>query len=288
MVALINENQAKFFDVDSDRFSSALAVTEEDTGGGTESDQFTELCLDEPFLAISTPDESKTLRLSQFNKQTSRLSAKRILKLMNRCESIRELSLSFSLLSDELLRALSSDETLRLETMRVEAHPEAKPTVNVSSETWSNFANHLPDLNFVLLSYLTEATDYESLLAPHVPLTHLYFGENAPSSVIATVGERCPRLIELVVGAYGPETMDETLFTAARGCPKLAAVGLGDCELTCSGFIKFVSICCERLQVLCISDTSLIEDSEYDIAIVSTKVSELLGKSWEPNYVPYW
>lgn len=69
---------------------------------------------------------------------------------MNHCDSIRELSLSYSLLSDELLRALSSYEALHLETLRVEAHPEMKPPEDVSQETWFVFANHLPDVNFVL------------------------------------------------------------------------------------------------------------------------------------------
>lgn len=214
MVALVNEDQAKFFDVDNDRFSSVLTMTEEDSGGGVEgsstssSDELSELFFDEPFLATSTSDQSKTLQLSHLYKSASRLSTKRIynnwpivsrfisssasftfvdyielhfiiliiyiqiifnyylvrfrtkiiwmtlckgiLKLMNHCESIRELSLSYSLLSDELLRALSGDETHHLETIRVEAHPEAKPSGNVSSETWFNFASHLPDLNLVL------------------------------------------------------------------------------------------------------------------------------------------
>lgn len=82
------------------------------------------------------------------------------------------------------------------------------------------------------LTHLTEAKDYEGLLSSEVPLTHLYFGESAPASVVSRVSERCPRLLELVVGAFGPGTIDQTLINAARGCPRLRAIGLGDCELT--------------------------------------------------------
>jgi hypothetical protein len=82
------------------------------------------------------------------------------------------------------------------------------------------------------LTHLTEPRDYEELLESYVPLTHLYFGDGVPPSVVKWVGERCPRLQELVIGAYGPETIDETLLSAAKGCPRLRAVGLGDCEIT--------------------------------------------------------
>ncbi|XP_031789541.1 F-box/LRR-repeat protein 3 isoform X1 [Nasonia vitripennis] len=262
-------------------------MTEEEVSSNM--NELTSLYLDEPFLVVSASDESTTLQLDNVaNKNRQRLSTKGILTLMNHYDSIRELSLSYSLLSNELLRALSSNEALHLETLRVEAHPELKPPEDVSQETWFVFANHSPNLNFVLLTYLNDARDYDALLATHVPLTHLYFGDSAPSSAIARVAERCPRLTELVVGAYGPDTIDEILIAAARGCPRLSAVGLGDCELTCSGLIKFVSLCCERLRMLYVLDTSLLEDAEHDVMEVSAKVSSLLGKSWHPHYVPYW
>ncbi|XP_014227197.1 F-box/LRR-repeat protein 3-like isoform X1 [Trichogramma pretiosum] len=299
MVAFINEDQSKFVDVDSDRFSTALNMNddedEDNKYADDESDRTTSrlldsLCLDEPFFAVSAANESSTLQLAHVHKNTSRLSTKGILTLMNHCEGLRELSLSYSFLSEELLEALSSNKSslLQLDTLRVEAHPDAKPASTVSCEAWCAFATHFSNINFILLAYLTEVKDYEALLQSYVPLTHLYFGEEAPSSAIARVGERCPRLGELVVGAYGPETADCALLSIARGCPKLTALGLGDCEITCSAFVEFVAICREHLQVLYVSDTSLIEDSDYDVDKVAARVSALLGRPWQPNYVPYW
>ena len=56
----------------------------------------------------------------------------------------------------------------------------------------------------------------------------------------------------------------------------------------CSGFIKIVGSCREKLQALYVSDTSLVEDSDCSTAEVIAEVSALLGKSWQPNYEPRW
>ncbi|XP_011495926.1 PREDICTED: F-box/LRR-repeat protein 3-like [Ceratosolen solmsi marchali] len=285
MIALINEDQSKFVDVDNNRFPMALTISSEKDS--LDNNVLTSMYFGEPFLSISPSNYSTTLQLTHNYKNSSQLTARGIVQLTSFCNSIRELSLPYSMLSEQLVKVLCDTESIRLETLRVEAHPDIKPASKVSHEAWTSFTNHFPNINFVLLTFLTEAKDYNELLVPYVPLTHLYFGDGVPSSVVEGIGERCPHLEELVIGAYGPNPIDETLISAARGCLRLSAVGLGDCELTCSRFIEFVGLCCERLKILYVSDTSLIENSEYSITEVAEKVSSLLGKSWKPNYVPY-
>lgn len=81
-------------------------------------------------------------------------------------------------------------------------------------------------------SYLSDEDDCDPLLATYVPVTHLYFGGVAPASVVHRVGENCPRLVELVIGSYASDVIDADLISAANGCPRLSALGLGDCEIT--------------------------------------------------------
>lgn len=70
--------------------------------------------------------------------------------LVNYCRYLQELSLSYSLLSDELLLALSSEKQVQLETLRLEVHPETKPLPRVSDKAWFTFSSHLPNINLIL------------------------------------------------------------------------------------------------------------------------------------------
>ncbi|XP_014212134.1 F-box/LRR-repeat protein 3-like [Copidosoma floridanum] len=228
----MNKDQSKSFEVNTDHFSTALSMSTEEEEDGRGDNFMTLYSSEESFLAISSSDQLSTLQLTNTNENDPRLTTKGIITQINHCSSIRELSLSYSFLNDELLKALSGNDTLHLEILRVEAFPEAKSTAKISNETWCTFTNRFPGINLILLTYMTEEEDYEDLLSVHVPFTHLYFSECVPSSAVARVGTSCPRLVELVVSAYGPDTIDEVLIGAAHGCPKLSAVGLGDCEIT--------------------------------------------------------
>lgn len=68
---------------------------------------------------------------------------------VNHCRGLRDVSLPFSMLSEDLLRAIT-DEHVQLETLRIEAHPETKSLPSVSDESWTIFSNHLPNINLVL------------------------------------------------------------------------------------------------------------------------------------------
>lgn len=262
-------------EIDDDRFMSIMKISGESSVN------------EETVHSGNEDDTAKTLQLLRI-KGFPRLLPEGILALVNYCRYLRELSLSYSLLSDELLMALSSEEQLQLQTLRLEAHPEAKPLPRISEKAWFTFCDRLPNVNLILLSYMTNDDDQSHLFLSYIPVTHLYLGEAPSEETVSKVSSHCPRLSELVIAAYTSGPLDDTLLAVAKGCPRLSALGLGDCEVSCSSLLEFVSICAERLQILYVWETSLIEDAELDVAKLSAKISMLLGRTWVPEYIPLW
>lgn len=263
-----------FLEIDNDKFKTIMKISNEDS---------TEQKKDR---SGKDDEASKALQLLRI-KGFPRLLPEGIQALVNYSKYLRELSLSYALLSDELLLALSSEKHTQLETLRLEAHPETKPLPRVSDTAWFTFSSHLPNINLVLLSYMTTEDEQSPLFAPCVPVTHLYFGEAPSEETVLRIGCQCPRLVELVIAAYGPDTLDRAMLSVAQGCSRLSAVGLGDCEITCSGLLEFVTHCAKRLRILYVWETSLIEEPELDVTLVSKKVSLLLGRTWVPEYIPF-
>ncbi|XP_034946625.1 F-box/LRR-repeat protein 21-like [Chelonus insularis] len=211
-----------------------------------------------------------------------------IVTMISQCSCLKELSLPYSSLSDDLLTVISSDNHVPLKTIKIEAYSDSKPLPRISDEAWFTLENHSPNLNLVLNSYLSEEDDYDALLVTAVPVTHLFLNGSPPETIVRRIGENCPRLVELVVSSYNFGTIDQALISTAKGCPNLSAVGLGDCEITCSGLVEFVGLCKERLQILYIWETSLIEDTNFNISEATTQVSSLLGRKWMPESIPPW
>ncbi|KOC63094.1 F-box/LRR-repeat protein 21 [Habropoda laboriosa] len=273
MLALMSTAKPSFLEIDNDKFKTIMKISNEDTVEQKKD------------RTGNDEDSSKTLQLLRI-KGYPRLLPEGIQALVNYCRYLQELSLSYSLLSDELLFALSSEKQVQLETLRLEVQPETKPLPRVSEKAWFTFSNHLPNINLVLLSYMTNEDDQRPLFAPYVPITHLYFGEAPSEATVLRIGYQCPRLVELVIAAYGPGLLDHALLSIAQGCPRLSAIGLGDCEITCSGLLEFVTLCAKRLRILYVWETSLTEDSELDVTKVSKNISLLLGRTWVPEYIP--
>ncbi|XP_015117055.1 F-box/LRR-repeat protein 21 isoform X2 [Diachasma alloeum] len=216
---------------------------------------------------------------------SSKISADDLAKIIKEGYSLRELCLSYSQLTEDLLRVIAR-ENVSLQTMRIEAHSDTKPLARISDTAWTALQTHSPNLNLVMTCYLEDDEDYEVVLAP--PITHLYLGGSPSSHVIRRVSENCPRLVELVINSCSSGVIDNELLTTARDCPELSAIGLGDCEVTCSALVQFAKICKQRLQILYVWETSLIEDENFDVADAVSSVSSSLGRSWTPEYVPPW
>ncbi|CAD6207977.1 GSCOCG00003235001-RA-CDS [Cotesia congregata] len=219
---------------------------------------------------------------------STELLLKDIVKTISQYQFLQELSLSYSLLSDELLTALSCDDQINLKTMKIEVYPDEKPLPHISDKTWLTLENHLPDLNVVLTSYLSDEDNCNDFLITPIPVTHLFLSGSPPEITVGRISKCCTRLVELIISSYNFGLIDEPLIAAAKGCPKLSAISLGDCELTCSGLVEFVGICKERLQILLIWETSLMEDSNLNVDEAASQVSCLLGRPWIPESIPFW
>lgn len=70
--------------------------------------------------------------------------------LVHRCLFLRELSISYSMVSDDLLFALGAEEHCHLETVRIEAQPDSNPLPRLTDEAWFALESHSPRLNVVL------------------------------------------------------------------------------------------------------------------------------------------
>lgn len=93
----------------------------------------------------------------------------------------------------------------------------------------------------------------------------------------------CPRLVELVVCTNGLEPLNEESIRIAERCKSLTAIGLGECEVSCSGFEEFVKVCGGRLTQLSIMEEVLITDSTYNMEQIHSEVSKHLGRMWFPG-----
>uniref|UniRef100_A0A673HY73 Uncharacterized protein n=1 Tax=Sinocyclocheilus rhinocerous TaxID=307959 RepID=A0A673HY73_9TELE len=122
----------------------------------------------------------------------------------------------------------------------------------------------------------------------HIPVTHLYFGRSVSKEVLGRVGMNCPRLVELVVCANGLRPLDEELIRIAERCQHLSAIGLGECEVSCSAFVEFVKMCGRRLSQLSIMEEVLIPDHKYSLDEIHWEVSKHLGHVWFPDMMPTW
>lgn len=215
---------------------------------------------------------------------------KGILCVADQCHGLRELALNYHLLSDELLLALSSEKHVRLEHLRIDVvsgNPGQTHFHTINKSSWDAFIRHSPKVNLVMYFFLYEE-EFDPFFRYETPVTHLYFGRSVSKDVLGRVGMTCPRLVELVVCANGLRPLDEELIRIAERCKNLSAIGLGECEVSCSAFVEFVKMCGGRLSQLSIMEEVLIPDQKYSLEQIHWEVSKHLGRVWFPDMMPTW
>ncbi|KAG9351310.1 hypothetical protein JZ751_022556 [Albula glossodonta] len=208
----------------------------------------------------------------------------------DQCHGLRELALNYHLLSDELLLALSTEKHVHLEHLRVDVVSESPGQTHfhtIKKSSWDALVRHSPKVNIVMYFFLYEE-EFEPFFQDETPVTHVYFGQSVSKAMLGRIGLNCPRLVELVVCANGLEPLDEELIRIGERCSSLAAIGLGECEVTCSGFVEFVKMCGRRLTQLSIMEEVLIPDSRYNLDQMHSEVSKHLGRNWFPDMMPTW
>ncbi|XP_050805727.1 F-box/LRR-repeat protein 3 isoform X1 [Gopherus flavomarginatus] len=245
--------------------------------------------VDDPSLKVLVANNSDTLKLLKMS-SCPHVSPAGILCVADHCHGLRELALNYHLLSDELLLALSSEKHVRLEHLRIDVvseNPGQTHFHTIQKSSWDAFIKHSPKVNLVMYFFLYEE-EFDPFFRYETPVTHLYFGRSVSKDVLGRVGMTCPRLVELVVCANGLRPLDEELIRIAERCKNLSAIGLGECEVSCSAFVEFVKMCGGRLSQLSIMEEVLIPDQKYSLEQIHWEVSKHLGRVWFPDMMPTW
>lgn len=179
---------------------------------------------------------------------------------------------------------------MHLEHLRIDVVSENPGQTHfhaIKSSSWEALVRHSPKVNIVMYFFLYEE-EFQPFFCEETPVTHLYFGRTVSKDMLGRIGLNCPRLVELVVCANGLEPLDVELIRIAERCKSLTAIGLGECEVTCSGFVEFVKMCGGRLTQLSIMEEVLIPDSSYNMEQIHSEVSKHLGRIWFPDVMPTW
>eukprot|EP00063_Salmo_salar_P044407 XP_014019242.1 PREDICTED: F-box/LRR-repeat protein 3 isoform X2 [Salmo salar] len=244
--------------------------------------------VDDPSLKVLVANNSDTLRMLKMS-SCPHVSPAGILCVADQCHGLRELALNYHLLSDELLLALSSEKHVHLEHLRIDVVSEnpGQHFHTIKKSSWDAMVCHSPKFNLVMYFFLYE-DEFGPFFREEVPITHLYFGRSVSKDVLGRVGLHCPRLVELVVCANGLRPLDEELIRIANRCTQLSAIGLGECEVSCSAFVEFVKMCGRRLSQLSIMEEVLIPDHKYNLDEIHWEVSKHLGRVWFPDMMPTW
>ncbi|XP_071447636.1 F-box/LRR-repeat protein 3-like [Hetaerina americana] len=328
-LALVTSSNSKpFVGVDYTSFASAVTTVLNKSSHLLQSLAIDAAPIDDLSLqALASVCSPRSLHLLQM-KGCSRVTPQGLLTIADHSNHLRELSLTWPLLSESLIYALSSKEHTHLKYLRIDVHALCCycPHINSSSDEkwkppsadcWRALINHSPDLALVIRIFdgdelrMTSGNEpsyqlpYHAVLSPssnffssYVPVTHLYFGSVAPKSVLAGIACHCPRLQELVAagiicgsceeGVQSGSLLDAELIAIANGCPQLSSIGLGDCEVSCKAIVEFANRVGPRLSRLCVNEDSLVEEGEIDVEMTCQLVSKLIGQEWSPESLPLW
>ncbi|XP_033037043.1 LOW QUALITY PROTEIN: putative F-box/LRR-repeat protein 21 [Trachypithecus francoisi] len=287
-LGLISTAKPSFMNVSESHFVSALTVVFINSKS-LSSIKIEDTPVDDPSLKILVANNSDTLRLLKMS-NCPHVSSDGILCVADHCQGLRELALNYYILTDELLLALSSETHVNLEHLRIDVVSENPGQIKfhaIKKHSWDALIKHSPSVNVVMYFFLCEE-EFEMFFKEETPVTHLYFGCSVSKVVLGRIGLNCPRLTELVVCASGLQPLDNELICVAEHCTNLTALGLSECEVSCSAFVEFVRLCGRRLTQLSIMEEVLIPDEDYSLDEIHTEVSKYLGRVWFPDVMPLW
>ncbi|XP_046382570.1 F-box/LRR-repeat protein 3-like isoform X2 [Ischnura elegans] len=266
-LALVSSSNSKpFVGVDYTSFASAVTTMLNKSSHLLQSLAIDAAPVDDLSLqALASSCSPRSLHLLQM-KDCSRVTKQGILTIAGHCNHLRELSLSWTLLSESLIYALSSKEHTHLEYLRVDmctSHRSCPVVDNSASsqkwkppsaDCWRALINHSPDLALVINVFdgddaWSASPEYESsyaiqnALSPqpcnffssYVPVTHLYFGSVAPKSVLASIAHHCPRLQELVAAGIECGNCEGGDWTGSLLDAELLAIADGCPQLSAIG-----------------------------------------------------
>ncbi|MGH0127872.1 UNVERIFIED_CONTAM: hypothetical protein FKN15_018736 [Acipenser sinensis] len=218
-------------------------------------------------------------------------------------KSLSSIKIDDTPVDDPSLKVLVANNSDTLKLLKMSSCPHVSPAVaflelkKVQSKAGLSNSFSLAGLirysgvavavSIVMYFFLCEE-EFDPFFREETPVTHLYFGRAVSKEMLGRIGLNCPRLVELVVCANGLQPLDDELIRIADRCQNLTAIGLGECEVTCSGFVEFVKRCGGRLSQLSIMEEVLIPDSKYSVEQIHYEVSKHLGRMWFPDMMPTW
>ncbi|KTG38879.1 hypothetical protein cypCar_00027367 [Cyprinus carpio] len=288
-LGLISTARPSFMDVSQSHFVSALTVVFVNSKS-LSSIKIDDTPVDDPSLKVLVANNSDTLKLLKMS-SCPHVSPAGILCVADQCHGLRELALNYHLLSDELLLALSSEKHVHLEHLRIDVvseNPGQTQFHAIKKSSWDALIHHSPQVSIVMYFFLYEE-EFEPFFCEETPVTHLYFGRAVSKDMLGRIGMNCPRLVELVVCANGLEPLDEELIRIAERCTSLTAIGLGECEVTASGFNGVrEDVRRARLSQLSIMEEVLSSRQHLSIEQIHSEVSKHLGRIWFPDMMPTW
>ncbi|XP_059846392.1 F-box/LRR-repeat protein 3-like isoform X2 [Hypanus sabinus] len=287
-LGLISTARPSFMNLSKSRFVSALTVVFVNSKS-LSSIKIDDTPVDDPSLKVLVANNSDTLKLLKMS-SCPHVSPAGILCVADQCYGLRELALNYYLLSDELLLALSSEKHVHLEHLRIDVmseNPGQTQFHTIKKSSWDALVKHSPKVNIVMYFFLYEE-EFDPFFHDETPVTHIYFGRAVSKEMLGRIGMNCPRLVELVVCANGHRPLDDELICIAKRCNNLTAMGLGECEVSCSAFVEFVKLCGGRLTQLSIMEEVLIPDEKYNVEQIHWEVSKYLGRVWFPDMMPTW
>ncbi|XP_069508700.1 F-box/LRR-repeat protein 21-like isoform X2 [Ambystoma mexicanum] len=287
-LGLISTARPSFMNVSKTHFVSALTVVFVNSKS-LSSVKIDDTPIDDPSLKVLVSNNSDTLKLLKLS-SCPHVSPAGILCVADQCYGLRELALNYHLLSDELLLALSSEKHVHLEHLRIDVVSENPGQTHfhaIKKSSWDALVRHSPKVSIVMYFFLYEE-EFDVFFQEENPVTHLYFGRSVSKEMLGRIGMNCPRLIELVVCANGLQPLDDELIRIAKRCKNLRAMGLGECEVSCSALVEFVKMCGDRLTQLSIMEEVLIPDNKYSLEQINSEVSKHLGRMWFPDMMPAW
>uniref|UniRef100_A0A671NI40 F-box and leucine-rich repeat protein 3, like n=1 Tax=Sinocyclocheilus anshuiensis TaxID=1608454 RepID=A0A671NI40_9TELE len=269
-MGLISTARPSFMDVSQSHFVSALTVVFVNSKS-LSSIKIDDTPADDPSLKVLVANNSDTLKLLKMS-SCPHVSPAGILCVADQCHGLCEL------------------KHVHLEHLRIDVVSENSGQTQfhaIRKSSWDALIHHSPQVNIVMYFFLYEE-EFEPFFREQTPVTHLYFGRAVSKDMLGRIGLNCPRLTELLVCANWLEPLDEELICIAERCKSLTAIGLGECEVTCSGFMEFVKMCDGRLSQLSIMEEVLIPDNTYNIEQIHSEVSKHLGRIWFPDMMPTW
>ncbi|XP_027402241.1 F-box/LRR-repeat protein 21 isoform X1 [Bos indicus] len=287
-LGLISTAKPSFLNMSKSHFVSALTVLFVNSKS-LSSIKIEDTPVDDPSLSILVANNSGTLRRLKMS-SCPHVSSNGILCVADHCQGLRELALNYYMLSDKLLLALSNETHVNLEHLRIDVVSENAGQIefhSIKRQSWDALIKHSPGVNVVMYFFLYEE-EMETFFKEETPVTHLYFGRSVSKEILGRLGLNCPRLTELVVCANGIQVIDTELICIAEHCKNLTALGLSECEVSCSAFIEFVRLCGRKLTHLSIMEEVLIPDDVYSLDEIHTEVSKYLGRIWFPDVMPLW